>query len=183
MGVALWCLLLRALSSLGQYFTFGASGVVSAISTPLESESESRSVVSDSLPPHRLYSPWNSPGHNTGVGSLSLLQKIFPTQKSNPGFLHCRRILYQLSHKGSSWNLKDLSKSRDQIYWRVVLRKAPTHDNFPVSPPHPPAASATASPAQGWGREGAPPTPSSTFLVSFSGGGYMTYSVPEFPYL
>ena len=37
----------------------------------------------------------------TGVGSLSLLQGIFPIQGSNPGLLHCRRILYQLSHKGS----------------------------------------------------------------------------------
>ena len=36
---------------------------------------------------------------NTGVGSLSILQGIFPTQGSNPGLLHCRRILYQLSHK------------------------------------------------------------------------------------
>ena len=51
--------------------------------------------------PHGLYSPWNSPGHNTGVGSLSLLQGIFPTQGSKPGLLHCRRILYQLSHQGS----------------------------------------------------------------------------------
>ena len=41
--------------------------------------------------------PWNSPGQNTGVGSLSLLQGIFPTQGSNPGLPHCRRILYQLS--------------------------------------------------------------------------------------
>ena len=63
--------------------------------------SESRSVVSDSLQPHGLYRPWNSPGQNTGVGSLSLLQGIFPTQGLNPGLLHCRRILYQLSHKGS----------------------------------------------------------------------------------
>ena len=38
---------------------------------------------------------------NTGVGSLSLLQGIFPTQGSNPGLPHCRWILYQLSHKGS----------------------------------------------------------------------------------
>ena len=43
----------------------------------------------------------NSPGQNTGVGSLSLLQGIFPTQGSSPGILHCRQILYQLSHKGS----------------------------------------------------------------------------------
>ena len=46
--------------------------------------SASRSVVSDSLRPHGLYRPWNSPGQNTGVGSLSLLQGIFPPQKSNP---------------------------------------------------------------------------------------------------
>ena len=63
--------------------------------------SESRSVVSDSLQLHGLYSPWNSPGQNTGVGSLSLLQGIFPTQGLSPGLLHCRRILYQLSHQGS----------------------------------------------------------------------------------
>ena len=62
-------------------------------------ESESRSVVSDSLWPHGLYSPWNSPGQNTGVGSLSLLQGIFPTQGSNPGHPNCQQILYQLSHK------------------------------------------------------------------------------------
>ena len=65
-----------------------------------ESKSKSRSVVSDSLQPHRLYSPWNSPGQNTGVGSLSLLQGIFPTQGSNSGLPHCRQILYQLNHKG-----------------------------------------------------------------------------------
>ena len=51
--------------------------------------------------PQGLYIPWNSPGQNTGVGSLSLLQGIFPTQGSNPGLLHCRQILYQLNHKGS----------------------------------------------------------------------------------
>ena len=90
------------------------------------------------LRPHGLYSPWNSPGRNTGVGSfpspgdlpnpgieprsptlqadslqaepqgkpknpgvgsLSLLQGIFPTQESNQGLLHCRGILYQLSHR------------------------------------------------------------------------------------
>ena len=45
--------------------------------------SESRSVVSDSLRPRGLCSPWNSPGQNTGVGGLSLLQGIFPTQGSN----------------------------------------------------------------------------------------------------
>ena len=97
--------------------------------------------MSDSLWPHGLSSPWNSPGQNTGVdslspspgdlpnpgmeprsptlqadslpaepqgkpkntgvGSLSLLQQIFPTQESNLGLLHCRQILYQLSYQGS----------------------------------------------------------------------------------
>ena len=52
--------------------------------------------------PHGLYSTWNSPGQNTGMGNLSLLQGIFPTQGSNPDLLHCRQILYQLSHKGST---------------------------------------------------------------------------------
>ena len=85
----------------------------------LYSQSESCSVVSDSLQPHGLYSPWNSLGQNTGmdsqikprspvlqadsllpepqgkpkntgVGSLSLLQQIFPTQESNQGLLRCR---------------------------------------------------------------------------------------------
>ena len=45
----------------------------------MKSESESISVVFDSLRPHGPYSPWNSPDQNTGVGSLSLLQGIFPT--------------------------------------------------------------------------------------------------------
>ena len=68
----------------------------------VESESESRLVVSTLCDPMDwLYSPWNSPGQNTGVGSCSLLQGIFPTQGLNPGLPHCGRILYQLSHKGS----------------------------------------------------------------------------------
>ena len=59
------------------------------------------SVVSSSLRPHGLHSPWRSPGQNTGVGNLSLLQRIFLTQGLNPGLLHYRQILYQLSHHGS----------------------------------------------------------------------------------
>ena len=49
------------------------------------SESESHIVVSDSLRPHGLYSPWNSPGQNAGVGRLSILQGISQTQGSNSG--------------------------------------------------------------------------------------------------
>ena len=62
---------------------------------------ESCSVVSNYLQPYGLYSPWNFPGQNTGVASLSLLQRVFSTQGLNPGILHCRQILYKLSHKGS----------------------------------------------------------------------------------
>ena len=74
----------------------------------LKSESESHSVLPDSLRPHglqpaRLLCPWNFPGKNTGMGSRSLLQGIFLTQGSNLGLLHCRQILYQLSYQ---WCLK-----------------------------------------------------------------------------
>ena len=55
--------------------------------------SESRSVVSDSLWPRGFYHPWTSPGENPGVGGLSLLQGIFPTQGWNPGVLNCRQVL------------------------------------------------------------------------------------------
>ena len=79
--------------------------------------------MSDSLRPHGLYSPWNSPGQNTGVGSLSLLQGIFPTQRSNPALPYHRRILYQLSHQGSPYFWAVLSGSllpmSLQLLWAV----------------------------------------------------------------
>ena len=67
------------------------------------------SVMSDSLQPPgpspaRLLCPWDSPGKNTGVGCHSLLQGICLTQGSNPDVLHCRQILYHLSHEGSPLN-------------------------------------------------------------------------------
>ena len=74
----------------------------------VESESESHLVVSGSLRPHGLYSPWNSPGQNTGMRSHFLLQEIFPTQGLSPGLLHCRQILYQLSHQGNQQMLVKL---------------------------------------------------------------------------
>ena len=67
--------------------------------------SESRSVVSRPFATSwtaRLLCPRDFPGKNTEVGSHFLLQVIFPTQGSNPGSLHCRQILYRLSHQGSS---------------------------------------------------------------------------------
>ena len=69
--------------------------------------------MSDSLQPRGLYNPWNSPGQNTGVGSLSLPQGIFPTQGLNPGLSHCRWILYQLSHREA------------QEYWSGKLLPSP----------------------------------------------------------
>ena len=67
----------------------------------------SHSVMSDSLQPHGLLPaillcPWNSPAKNTGVSSHSLLKGIFLSQGLNLGLLHCRRILYCLSHQGNA---------------------------------------------------------------------------------
>ena len=85
--------------------------------------------MSDSLRPHGLYSSWNSPGQNTWVSSLSLLQGLFPTQGSNWGLLHCRQILYQLSHKGSprilEWVVYPFSsKSSQPRNWTGISRIA-----------------------------------------------------------
>ena len=70
----------------------------------------SHSVMSDSLKPLDYRPPGSSvhgdaPGKNTGVGCHALLQGIFLTQGLNPGLLHCRWILYQLSHQGSPQGL------------------------------------------------------------------------------
>ena len=82
--------------------------------------------------------PWNSPGQNTGVGSHSLLQGIFPTQGSNSGLLHYRQILYQLSHKGSprvlEWVAYPFSRgsSRPRNRTRSPALRA---DSLPTEPP------------------------------------------------
>ena len=67
------------------------------------------------LPAGTGWKPWNSPGQNTGVVSLSLLQGIFLTQGLNPGLLHCRQILYHLSHQGSP----PLKNRRGQLYLTI----------------------------------------------------------------
>ena len=92
-------------------------------------------VVSNSLWPHGLYSPWNSLGQNTGVRSLSLLQGTFLTQRSNPGLLNCRWILYQMSPKGSPRTLewvtylfsKGSSRPRNQtgFFKPTAMRETP----------------------------------------------------------
>ena len=81
-------LLLRLPALAGGFFTISTTWEVpyTLVLTTLfledkeKSENESHSVVSASLPPHGLYSPWNSPGKNTGVGCHCLLQGLFPTQ-------------------------------------------------------------------------------------------------------
>ena len=67
----------------------------------------SHSLQPRGLQPARLLCPWDSPGKNTGVGCSSLLQRIFLTQRSNLGLLHCRQILYGLRHR------RDLN-------WRII---------------------------------------------------------------
>ena len=107
-------------------------------------------LSSNSLWPHGLYSPWNSLGQNTGVGGLSLLQEIVPTQGSNPDLPHCRQILYQLSHKGSprilEWvaflfssgssqprDLTGVSLIAGGFFTNWAIREAPDYTNWCVN--------------------------------------------------
>ena len=94
----------------------------------MKSESEIHSVVSNSLRPHGLYSTWNSPSQNTGVGSLSLLQGIFPTQGLNPGLPHYGPILYQLNHKGISSSR--LARAERNILHEIWKAENETNLNF-----------------------------------------------------
>ena len=89
------------LNSFSMQYLISSCLIYLVVNYLFESESESCSVLSDPSQPHGLYSLWNSPGQNTRMGSLSLLQGHFPTQGSNPSLPHCRQILCQLSHKGS----------------------------------------------------------------------------------
>ena len=87
------------------------------------SKSVSHSVISDSWWLHglqhtRLLCPWGSPGKNTGVGSHSILQRIFPTQGLNPGLPHCNLILYRMSYR-----LDFKCKPHREKYSEVVFAK------------------------------------------------------------
>ena len=95
----------------------------------------SRSVMSDSLWPHRLYParlicPENYPGKNTRLGCHFLLQRIFPTQVLNPGVPHCRQTLYHLSHQGSPGEVttedlcKDASEDGIMEYLHITERSS-----------------------------------------------------------
>ena len=78
------------------------------------------------LQPMRLLCPWDSPGKNTGVGCHFLLQGIFQIQGSNLGLLHCRQILYHMSHQGSPFEAafyqeQERNFSVMNTLWDVVL--------------------------------------------------------------
>ena len=93
-------------------------------------ESESHSVLFNSAS-HGLNSPWNPLGGNTAVGSLSLLQGIFPTQGLNLGLPHCRWFLYQLRHseqyKGSLEKQKKYHSVQQTHFWIYTQRKLYQH--------------------------------------------------------
>ena len=82
---------------------------------------------------------WNSPGQNTGVGSCCLLQGIFPIHRWNPGLVHCRHILYQVSRQGSPSQHQDLSQLVGS-----------SHQVAKVSGPKVASASALPMSIQGW---------------------------------
>ena len=88
--------------------------------------------MSNILQPHVLYSPWNSPGQNTGVGSLSLLQGFFPTQGLNRGLLHFRQILYQLNYQGSLSKERYSTQTvkRLSIMWETWVRSLGWEDSL-----------------------------------------------------
>ena len=88
--------------------------------------SESLLVGSESFWHRGLYSAWNSPGQNSGVGSLSHLQGIFPTQGLNPGLPHCRWLLHHLSHNGSPTMSKETNKK-----WSLGTGLIPTDLKHP----------------------------------------------------
>ena len=91
------------------------------------------------LQSHGLWNPWGSPGKNTGVGCHALLQ-IFPIQAWNPGFLHCRRILYPLSHQGNPGTLEWItypfsrrsSPPRNQTGVSCICRQIPYQLSFTI---------------------------------------------------
>ena len=99
-----------------------------------KAESESRSAISNTLQLHWLYSPWNSLSQNTGVGSPSLLQGIFPTQGSNPGLPLCRQIFLAAEppRKPKNTGVGSLSLlqqifltkelNRDLLHWQILYQ-------------------------------------------------------------
>ena len=82
--------------------------------------SQPRDQTQASLIAGRFFTSWATvKPKNTGVCSLSLLQRIPPTQESNWDFLHCRQILYQLSYAGSCTELL----GKPQFYFPIILQR------------------------------------------------------------
>ena len=89
-----------------------------------KSEVESHSVVSDSLQPHGLYSPWNFLGQNTGVDSLFLLQGIFPTQGSKRNTNNTKKRQHITSVELFLGKLKMLDSGENcvvKVSWSMAL--------------------------------------------------------------
>ena len=94
----------------------------------------SHSVISNSLDPMDCNPPGtsvhgDSPGKNTGVGCHALLQALFPTQRSNPGLTHCKRILYRLRHQGSSIS-PVMGSNHENTFYTIVMVKQLISDFF-----------------------------------------------------
>ena len=89
------------------------------------------SLRSQGLQPARLLCPWISPSKNTGVGCHFLLQEIFPTQGVNLGLLHCRQILYRLTHQESPFQFTPLPNwAKDESLW--TKSSCPALSLFPL---------------------------------------------------
>ena len=95
-----------------------AFGQTSALLSVVQSQGRVQLFVTPQ--PARLLCPWDSPGKNTGVGCHFLLQGIFLIQGLNPGLLHSRQILDQLSHQGSPPHQMPASE-RKQTYLSTNL--------------------------------------------------------------
>ena len=109
------------------------SGAVLAASVSVSHSVMSHSLRRYELSPARLLCPWDSPGKNAGVGCHALLQGIFPAQGWNPGLLHCREVLYCLSHQRSP-RIKQLNT----CYLRRAMLVLDSEALRPLLPLHPP---------------------------------------------
>ena len=74
---------------------------------------------------------WDFPGNNTGVDCHFLLQRIFPTQGSKPGLLHCTQMLYRLSHQGSCRWLQERTNTAERSYPTSEVRGRSQEDPMP----------------------------------------------------
>ena len=80
----------------------------------------------------------DSPGKNTGLGCHFLIQGIFPIQGSNLVFLHCRQILYRLSHQGSPLDILTFQKRKPslgqaRLHFLLSQTKQQVSDNMYLS--------------------------------------------------